>query len=173
MTTLQINGQHLPGAKPALLHNGLAAEIHDTGLGSHDHKTVLGGAPSRRTQTVAVECGAHTLAICEHQQGRSVPGLLNSGIEFIHGRHLWTAVEIWLVAKRFRNQRDQAVGDGAAAADHQFQRGVEVGRIAECGVDDGDDVISGVTPHVLERGFRCLRPVEIAQQRVDLAVVAQ
>ncbi|CAI8167420.1 MAG: Uncharacterised protein [Synechococcus sp. CC9902] len=173
LARFQINGEHLPRAEPPLLHHGFVAEIHHAGLRSHDHKAVLGGAPARRTQTVAVEGGAHTPAIGKHQKGRAIPWLLDPGIEFVHGRHLRTAVEIGLVAKRFRNQSDQAVGDGAAAPDHQFKRGIEVGRIAERGIDDGDEVISGITPDIVEGGLRCLRPVEIAQQRVDLTVVTQ
>ena len=117
--------------------------------------------------------GSHPpLAIGKHQQGQAVPGLLNTGIEFVHRRHLRTAVQIRLVAECLGHQRDQAVGDRAAAAHRQLKRGVEVGRIAERWVHHRIEVDCRLV-HLRQVGLGRLGPVEVAQQGVDLTVVPQ
>ena len=153
LPAFQIDGHHLAGAKTPLLNNRLVAEIHHAGLRSHDHETVSRGAPTCRAQPVAIERGTHPLAVGKNQQGRAIPGFLNSRVEFVHRRHIRTAVEIGLIAKRFGHQRDQAVGDRPPAAHHQFQGGIQVGGIAEGRVHHRDQVISRLTPDVLEAGF--------------------
>ena len=153
LAAFKIDGHHLTRAKTTFLNNRLAAEIHHAGLRSHDHEAVSGGAPTRRTQPIAIERCTHSLAVGEHQQGRAVPGFLNARVEFVHRRHIGTAVEIGLIAKRFGHQCDQAVGDRPPTAHHQFQSGVQVGGIAEGRVHHRNQVISRLTPDVLEAGF--------------------
>ena len=111
LTGLQIHRQHLPRAKSTFLNNGLAAEVHDAGLGAHDHETVLRGAPASRAETVAVKRCTNTLAIGEHQQCRAIPWFLDSSIEFVHRRDIRTAVEIRLITERLGHEGDQAVSD--------------------------------------------------------------
>eukprot|EP00967_Tisochrysis_lutea_P137933 scaffold248300_cov24-Tisochrysis_lutea.AAC.2 len=47
-------------------------------LGRNIDEVVLGLPEARRAQAVAVQARAHLLAIAEHQQGGSVPALLNA-----------------------------------------------------------------------------------------------
>ncbi len=150
---LQIHRHHLARTEAPLLDHGLAAEIHNAGFRSHDHEPIRGGAPTGRSQSIAIQGGAHPLAVGEHQQGGAVPGLLDAGIEFVHRRHLRTAVEIGLVAEGLRHQRDQAVGDRAAAAHHQLKRGVEIGRVAEARVDHRIEVSRCISPDLRKAGF--------------------
>ena len=173
LTFLQIDRQHLAGAEAAFAAHGLAAEIHHASLGSHDHEPVVRGAPAGRTQSVAVQGGSHPLAIGEYQKRRAVPGLLNTCIKLVHLSHFRATVEIRLIAEGFRHEGDQPVSDRTATSHHQLQRGVEVGRVTEGRIRDGIEVRCRLTPHIGEARFRGLRPVDVAQQRVDLSVVTQ
>ena len=173
LTPLQIDSQHLPGSKPAFADNGLPGEINDARLRAHDHEAVRRGTPASRTQSIAIERGSDTLAIGEDQERRTVPGFLDAGVELVHRRHIRAILKFGLVAKCLRYQGDQAVGDRSTTPHHQFQGGVEVGGIAECFVHHRIEIASGITPDLLETGFRRLRPVEIAEERVDLSIVTE
>ena len=170
---LQIHGQHLAGAEPALFDNPTLLELHDPGFRAHHHKAVVGDAVAGRAQAVAIQGGPHAAAIGEHQQGRTIPGLLGAGGVFIEGLDLRPVGELGLVAEGLGHQREQALGDRPAAAHQQLQGGVEVGRVAEGGIDHRLEIPRRLPPDGVEIGLRGPGPVEIAQQGIYFAVVAQ
>ena len=170
---LQVHRQHLAGAESALFDDPGLLQLHHTRFRAHHHVAVAGDAVAGRAKTVAIEGGPHHAAIAEHQQGRTIPGLLQAGAVFVEGLDGGPLVELGLVAEGLRHQGEQAVGDRPAAAHHQLEGGIEVGGITEGGIDQGPQVTGGFAPDGLEMGFCGPGPVDVAQQCVDLAVVAE
>ena len=172
-TVLQINRQHLAGAEASLLDDAALLKLHHTGFRAHHHEAVVGDAVASRAQAVAIEGGANAAPIGEHQQGGAVPGLLGAGGVFVEGLNLRLIGQLGLVTEGLGHQREQALGDRPAAAHQQLQGRVEVGGITEGRVHNRLEVCSGLTPHRIEIGLGGAGPVEVAQQGVDLAVVAE
>ena len=170
---LQVNGQHLARAQAPLFNNAALVELHHAGFGAHHHVAVVGDAVAGRAQPVAIEGGADAAAIAEHQQGRAIPGLLQASVVLVKGLDLGATLQLGLLAEGLRHQGQQAVGDGPAAAHHQFEGGIEVGRITESRIDHRLEVTGRIPPNRIEVGFGRPGPVDVAKQGVDLPVVAQ
>ena len=172
-TLLQIHRQHLARAETPLLHDAALLQLGHAGLRAHHHIAVAGDAVAGRAQAIAIQGGADAAAIGEHQQGRAVPGLLGAGRVLIERLNVRLVGQLGLVEEGLRHQGEQALGDRPAAAHQQLQGGVEVGRIAEGRIHHRLEVGSCVAPHRIQAGLRGPRPVQVAQQGVDLAVVAE
>ena len=60
----------------------------------------------------------------------------------------------------------------SAAHHQQFKDAIKRGGVAVIGVDDGDQIGQRITKDLaLHGGLACPKPVEVAPQRVELAVV--
>jgi len=172
-TVFQVDGQHLARAEPTLFNDPAFLDGHHTGFRTHHHQAIASDAVAGRPQSVAIQRSTHTASVTEHQQRRAIPGFLEAGGVLVKCPHLWAGIEFRLLAKGLRHQGQEAVGDWPAAAHHQLEHGVEIGRIAEGRVHNGLEVGGGGTPGGIEVGFGGLGPVEIAQQGIDFTVVAQ
>ena len=170
---LQIDRQHLARTEAALFDDAAFLQFHHAGFRAHHHVAIAGDAVAGGPQAIAIEGGPHHAAIAEHQQGRAIPGFLQTSIVFVKVFDRRESIELRLVAEGLRHQGEQAVGDRPAAAHHQFEGGIEVGGIAEGGIHQGPQVGGGIAPDGLEIGLGGTGPVDVAQQGVDLAVVAE
>ena len=170
---VEVDGQHLARAQAALFDDAALFELHHPGFRAHHHIAVAGDAVAGRPQAIAIQGGANAAAIGKHQQGRAIPGLLQTGVVLVHGLDGRTVLQFWLLAEGLRHEGEQAVRDRAAAAHQQLQGGVKVGRITKGLIHHRLEIIRGLTPNRIEVGFCCPGPVEIAQQGVDFAVVTQ
>ena len=73
----------------------------------------------------------------------------------------------------FRHQHRQALADVAAAADQQLEGVVEHGRVGAAFIDDGHEQPFVVRQPGTEATLPGTHPVDVALDRVDLAVVAE
>src|SRR5262249_41291547 len=141
------------------------------GLGAGEQQAIAGYGVAQRAQPVAVHASDHPIAAERADPGRPVPRLH-------HGVAVAVEIAVRLghglaFGPRIGNQQALDHRQGAADADHRFEHVVEHRRIGAAGLDDRLDV-----GHVVAidggRHARLMRlhPVDVALQRVDLAVVS-
>ena len=153
---LGVDDDHLAWAElaaPDLLAGG---EVEDADF-RRAADEVAADHPAQRAETVAVERGTDGAAVGEDEPGGSVPRLDEAGVEAVEVADL--PDHLGIVRPGRRHEHRQRVPDVAAAAHEQLERVVEHPAAqllvpAECG---------GARPH----------PVDVAADRVDLAVVAE
>ncbi len=169
---LQIDQEHPARLQPALVQHPLRRNVEDADFGRHDHQVVLGDVVARRPQAVAVQHGADADAIGEGDRRRSVPRLHQAGVILVEGP--LGRAHGPVAAPRLRDHHHDRVRQRPAGQHQQFQGIVELGRIAAALVDDRQQLLD-VRPEQLgaEHPLPGVHPVDVAAQRVDLAVVAQ
>ena len=170
---LEVDGDHLAGPEPALLDDLLARQVHGAGLGGEREQAGAGARVARRAQAVAVDAGAEVAAVGEGDERRPVPRLLHAGVVVVEvGDPRVGAGRLVLVGGRHGHH--QRLERAAAAAHQQLDQLVERAGVAAVAVHHGQQLGDARAPY----GSRQLRlpgahPRQVAQQRVDLAVVRQ
>ncbi len=145
-------------------------DVEHADFGRHDDEIVLRHVVARRTQAVAIEHRADHAAVGERDRRRSVPRLHQRGVELVErldlGRHR-------LVARpRLRNHHQDRVGQRSAGHHQQLEHVVERRRVAAAFADDRQDLLQIVAEQRrAQQPFARAHPVDVAAQRVDLAVV--
>ncbi len=170
---LEVDGDHLAGAEPALLDDLLARQVHGAGLGGEREQAGAGERVARRAQAVAVDAGAEVAAVGEGDQRRPVPGLLHAGVEVVEvGDARVGAGRLVLVRRRHRHH--QRLERAAAAAHEQLDQLVQGAGVAAVAVHGGQQLGDSRAPH-RSRQLRLpgAHPRQVAEQGVDLAVVGQ
>jgi hypothetical protein len=174
-----VHEEHAAGAHAAARQHLLLRQVDDPGLAGEHHGVLREGVP-RRPQAVAVQHGAHQLAVREGDAGGAVPGLHEEGVVAVEGPALLGDVRIRLpglgdehrhgVRQRAAGHHEQledlvqGAGIGQVRVDHREQAGeVRVGAVAV----RGGQQLTG------ELGLACGHPVAVAPHRVDLAVVGE
>ncbi len=125
---------------------------------------------ARRPQAVAVERGADLPAIGEGDRRRPIPRLHQRGVVFVEGAPL--LVHQRIARPGFRNHHHHGVGERVAALHQEFERVVEAGGVRLALVGDRPELVDVLAEQ--RRGDARLprrHPVDVAAQRVDLAVV--
>ncbi len=167
---VEIDQQHLAGLQPPLGDDVLLRDRQHAHLGGHDDAVVAGDEIAGRTQPVAVERGADLPSIGERDGGGAVPGLHQGGVVLVEGAPF--LVHQRIAGPGFRNEHHHGVGEPIAALHQELERVVEAGGIGLALVGDRPELADLLA--VERRGDRGLprrHPVEIAAQRIDLAVV--
>ncbi len=166
----EIDQQHLAGLQAPLARDALLGDRQHARLRRHDDDVVLGDEIARRPQAVAVERGADLAAVGEGHGGGAVPRLHQAGVVLVEGLAL--AIHRLMAGPGLRDQHHRGVRQRIAAHDQEFERVVEAGRVRLALVADRPELRDLVA--VQRRGHRRLpgrHPVDVAAQRVDLAVV--
>ncbi len=169
---LEVDGDHLARADAALLDHGALGDADHAGLGTDDQQSVGGDRVAHRTQSVAVHAGDDPASIGRAHRGRAVPRL----------HHAVAIAEEGLVGVGHGVVVGQALGDQhrldhrrvAPGAHQQLEHIVERGAVRTARLHHRLDVGDMVVEQFMgEPRLVRLHPVEIAAQRVDLAVVGQ
>ena len=167
-----IDEEHPAGLQATLAQDVGGRNIQHAGLRGHHHQVVLGHVVARRAQTVAVEHRADHLAIGEGDRRRAVPGLHQAGVVLVEGPQ--PVIHPGMVRPGLRDHHHHRVRQGASGQHQQFEHVVEHRGVAAIGIDDGR-----YGRHVLaeqlgfEQRLPGMHPVDVAAERVDLAVVGQ
>ena len=125
---------------------------------------------ARRAQAVAVERGADLAAVGEGDRGGAVPRLHQRGVIFVERAALFIHQRI--AGPGFRNHHHDGVRQRVAALHQEFERVVEAGGVALALIGDRPqpaDVLA--VQFRMHRGLARRHPVDVAAQRVDLAVM--
>ncbi len=166
----EIDRDHLAGAKAALAADAVLRQLHHAGLGARHQQPVIGDRIAHRAQAIAVgECD-HPVAGKAADRGRSVPRL----------HHRVAIGEQVLVLLRHGGAAVPHVGHQQALhhrqrpllRGHDLEHVVERGGIGTARLDhrlqlrDALAIDRRIHPRLVR-----LHPVDVAFQRVDLAIV--
>ena len=167
---VEIDQQHLAGLQPPLGDDVLLRDRQHAHLRGHDDAVVAGDEVARGAQAVAVERGADLAAVGEGDRGRAVPRLHQRGVVFVEGAPL--LVHERIARPGLGDHHHHRVRERVAALHQEFERVVEAGGVGLAFVGDRPQLADVVAEQ--RRGHRRLprrHPVDVAAQRVDLAVV--
>ena len=169
-TLLGVHEEHAAGLQPALDRHALGCNGQHAGLRSHDDHVILGDVVARGAQAVAVETGANTDAVREGNGSRAVPRLHEAGMKFIKRPPF--RVHALVVFPGLGNHHHHRMGQFAARHDEQLDAVVEHRRVTAVRVDNRNDLLDLVPKMLgLEVVLAGVHPVDVAAQRVDLAIV--
>ena len=169
-TLLQIDQQHLAGLKPPFGDDFFLRNRQNAHFRRHDHEAVVGDEIARRPQAVAVQRRADLAPVGEGHRRRAVPWLHQGGVIFV--KRLAMRVHQRIAGPRLGDQHHDGVSQRIAPAHQKFERIVETGGVGLPFVGDRPYLPDVVAKQ--RRGHRRLargHPIQIAAQRVDLAVV--
>ena len=167
---LEVDQQHLAGLEPPFLDDVLLGDRQHAGLRRHDDEAVVGDEIARGAQAVAVERGADLPAVGEGHGGRAVPRLHQAGVIFVEGAAL--GIHQRIAGPGLGDQHHRRVGEAVAALHQELERVVEAGGVGLALVGDRPELGDVVAEQ--RRGHARLarrHPVDVAAQRVDLAVM--
>jgi hypothetical protein len=163
--------EQLAGSQAALADDVAGGLVEHARLRGHDYPAVLGLHPAAGAQAVAVQRGADHAAVREGDGGRAVPRLHQAGVEGVEA--LQVRGEVVAVLPRLGHHHHHRVRQRPAGEHQQLEHVVEGGAVAARGADDRGDLLEILGREELRRELRLARahPVDVAAQRVDLAVV--
>ncbi len=165
-----VHQQHAAGPQPVLAHDALGGHVEHADLRRHDDEVVVGDQVARRAQAVSVEDGADEGAVGEGDRGRPVPRLHERRVVLVEGAH--GRVHVGIPAPRLGNHHQHGVRQRAARHHQELEHVVEGGGVAAARPDDRQHLGEVVAEHARrEQALAGLHPVDVAAQRVDLAVV--
>ncbi len=170
-TLLGVDEQHLARLQPPLLDDLALGDVEHADLGGHHHVVVVGDDEPCRPQAVAVERCADLPAVGEGHRRRTVPRLHQRSVVFVERAAV--LVHQRIAGPRFGNHQHHRVGERIAAHDQQLEAIVERRRVRLAVVDQRPDLVEVATQHRARDSLLARAdPVDVAAQRVDLAVVA-
>ncbi len=165
-----VDEEELAGLQPPLAQDVLRRLVEHAGLRAEHDPAVLGLHPAAGAQAVAVQRRADHAAVGEADRRRPVPRLHHARVEGVEGPQVLRQVVALL--PRLRHHHHHRVRERAARQRQQLEHVVERGRVRARGPDDREHLLQ-VVAEQLGRQLRLARPhpVDVAAQRVDLAVV--
>ena len=167
---LQVDQQHLARLQPPLPDDLVLRNVEHADLGGHHDVVVVGDDVACRPQSVAVERGADLAAVGERHGRGPVPRLHQRGVVFVERAPV--LVHQRIAGPRLGNHHHHRVRQRIAAHHQQLERIVERCGIRLAVVDQRPQLRQVLAQHLRrDRAFAGADPVEIAAQRVDLAVV--
>ncbi len=168
---IQVDQQHLSRLQTPLLDDSRLGNVEHANFRGHDDKVVVSDDKARRPQAVAVERGADLAAVGECHRRRAVPRLHQRRVVFVERATI--LVHQRIARPRLGNHHHHRVRQRIPAHDKQFQRVVERGRVRLAVVNQRPQLVQVVAEDLRSnRALARAYPVEIAAQRIDLAVVA-
>ena len=167
---LEVDQQHLAGLQAPLGDDLVLGDRQHAHLGRHHDAVVLGDEIARRPQAVAVERRADLAAVGEGDRGGAVPRLHQRGMIFVEGAAL--LIHQGIAGPRLRNHHHDGVRQRVAALHQEFERVVEAGGVRLAFVGDRPEPVDVLAVELgAHRGLARRHPVDVAAQRVDLAVM--
>ncbi len=168
---LEVDEQHLPRLQPPLLDDLRLGDVEHADFRGHHDVVVVGDDEARRPQAVAVERRADLAAVGEGHRRGTVPRLHQRGVVFVERAPV--LVHQRVPGPGLRDHHHHRVGERIAAHDEELERVVERRRVGLSVVDQRPQLRQVVAEHRgRDRPLARPDPVEVAAQRVDLAVVA-
>ena len=166
----EVDQQHAARLQPPLGHDGFFGNRQHTGFGRHNDAVVIGDDIARRAQAVAVERGADLLAVGERYGGGAVPRFHERCVILVEC--LAARIHLLVTGPGFRDQHHHRVGEAVAAPDQKFERVVEAGGVRLAFVGNRPELGDVVAEQFgIDRSLPCRHPVDVAAQRVDLAIM--
>jgi hypothetical protein len=141
-------------------------------LGGEHDEVVVGDDVARRPEPVAVERPADHAAVGERDERGTVPRLHHRRVVLAEPAAIEVHVRVPL--PRLGDEHRDRVGERATTAHEELERVVEAHRVRLPVGDDRIELVQVVAEQPrLHRRLAHAHPVQVAAQRVDLAVVAE
>jgi hypothetical protein len=170
MRPFHVDQQHPARLQPPLLDDAFLRDRQDAGFRRQDDAVVVGDDVARRTQAVAVERRADLAAVGEGHRGRPVPRLHQGGVVLVE--RLAVGAHRLVAGPGLGDQHHHRMAERVAALEQELERVVEAGRVRLALVGDRPQLGDVVAEQLGIDGRLARRhPVDVAAQRVDLAVV--
>ncbi len=165
-----VHEEDAPGLDAPLEDDLLGLQIQHTDFRRHHHQAVARDAIPRRTQAVPVEDGADHRPVREGDRRRAVPRLHQRRVVLVEGPQV--RIHGGIARPRFRDHHQDRVRQRSAGHDEQLEHVVERRGVAAPLADDRQQFAQVVAEQRrLQQALAGLHPVDVAAQRVDLAVV--
>ena len=168
---VRVHHQQLTRTDAPLGHHVFIAVGVRAHLRGQGDQAVAGAHPARGAQAVAIQQANRVAPVRQHDARRPVPGFHVHGVIFV--KRLQVRVDGVDVLPGRRNQHTQRPRHVDTAGEQDIQHIIQAGRIRTAAVDQGRDcrdvgqVIAG------KQGGARLRPIAVALDGVDFAVVGQ
>ena len=165
----RVHKKHLAGHETALEQHVLRRNVEHARLGGKNQAVVARERVASGAQAVAVEHGAHAHAVGERDCGRAVPRLHEArlvGVEVMAA-----GAERVVVVPGFRHEHAHGARQAAPVHVQELRHVVQDCRVGTFAVDDGQHPVEARNDGGVQVGFPGANPVDVAAQRVDLAVV--
>jgi hypothetical protein len=168
---LEVDDEQLARLEAPLVLDVELADREHAGLGREQHVAALREDPATRAQAVAVERRTDGAAVGEAHRRRPVPRLHEAGLVGVEVTQV--RGQLGVVLPRGRDHHHRRVRERAAGHDEQLHHAVERRRVRQARANDRQQLLEVVGPEQLgvELGLAGTHPVDVAHQRVDLAVV--
>ena len=158
------------GLEAAVAGDVLGCDVEDAGFRSEHEEPVFRERPAGRAESVAVKRGAEADAVRERDGGGAVPWFHQCRVVFVERAHVVSHVVFR--APRLRDEHHHRMRRVAPGGDEQLEHVVKRGGIGLPLMDERKYLLQIVTEN--RRGKRwlaCGERVEVAFERIDLAVV--
>ena len=169
---VETDQEHAARLQPTFLLDAFRRQVQHAGLGRHDQLIVVGHRVPERSESVAVQNCADVLAVSGQHHGRPIPRFHHARVELVEV--LFLLGHGFMLVPRLRNHHQHGVGQIPARHHQQFQRVVKTGGVTGLRIADRSQFVDVVA---VQRGtelrFPGMHPVDVAAQRVDLAIVRQ
>ena len=166
-----VDGENLAGTQAALFDHLALLEVgHADFRGQHDG-AVARDDVARGAQAVAVGGADGIAAIGEHHTGGAVPGFHLQRVVFVEGTQV--GVEVFDVLPGGRDERAQGREHVHAAGEQHLEHVVEALGVGALHAHQGRHFVDVGQGRALELGRTRLRPVAVAVDGVDFAVVGE
>ncbi len=165
-----VHKEHLAGPERAGDQQLGGGDVERAGLGCEDQAVVAGQVVACGAQAVAVERGAGVASVGVGDRGGTVPGLGQERLVLVEGAA--RLAELFIVVPRLGQQHADGAGERAAVHHHELEHVVEDGGVGALAVDDRQRLGHGsAQAGGVEVALARADPVDVAAQRVDLAIV--
>ncbi len=166
----EVDEEELSGLEAALAQDVLGGNVQHARLGGHHDPAILRLEPAAGTQAVPVEGRTDQRAVGEGDGGWAVPRLHQATVEIVEAAEM--VRNVVAAAVGLGDHHHDRVRQRAAREREQLEHVVEVGRVRAAVTDDRQHLLQ-IVAEELRRKLALARahPVDVAAQRVDLAVV--
>jgi len=170
---VHIDGDHPSRFDCAALFDVLTFERTHAGFRADSQNAVIGDRIPQRTKAIAVKTGNRPLPVISGDGRRAIPRLHNRIAVFVKrtplgGHHSKP------FRPGFRDEQSFRHGRRASGAHEQFEHLIQRAGVRRAGLYHRFDIIAVFIEDFRRHGyFMALHPVDIAFQRVDLAIMRQ
>ena len=168
---LEVHEEHLAGLQPPFHRDVLRRDVEHSDFGRHHDFVVFRDVVTARPQSVPIQHCADVVPVGERDRRRAVPRFLQRREVFVE-RPLLFRHRV-MILPRFRDHHHYRFGQRPAGVVQQLQRIVEVARVRAVRLANRKQLLQIAAEEFrLHHALPSVHPVDVASQRVDLAVVS-
>lgn len=167
----EIDEEHLARLQAALDLDVVGIDVEHAHFAGHDDLVVVGDVVAAGTQPVPVQTGSDEVSVGEGDARRSVPRLLQGGVELVEGAFVFGHVV--MILPRLGNHHHGHFLERPSGVVQELHGVVEVAGVTAVLLDDREELLQIIAEQVrLHRPLASVHPVGVPLDGVDLAVVS-